>query len=202
MQRAWLMTLFMAGWLQLGRQVSLGRWFLSALSVVLSLHPLAGILAGFWLSFGAVALLLAFFAPRPSRSWPWRLLGVQLLLLIGMSPILASTNGELSVVAPLANLIAVPLVSLLVVPLALLGTVLSSVFASMTVAAAAWSPGEQVLSWVDALIRMLFAVLEHSARIAAPISVSLDGANRIQSLTNAGLALAIIAAIFFASARF
>ena len=193
-QRAWLMTLFMAGWLQLGRQVSLGRWFLSALSVVLSLHPLAGILAGFWLSFGAVALLLAFFAPRPSRSWPWRLLGVQLLLLIGMSPILASTNGELSVVAPLANLIAVPLVSLLVVPLALLGTVLSSVFASMTDAAAAWSPGEQVLSWVDALIRMLFAVLEHAARIAAPISVSLDGANRIQSLTNAGLALAIIAA--------
>jgi competence protein ComEC len=184
-QRAWLMTLLMASWLQFGRQVSLGRWFLLALSAVLSLHPLAAALAGFWLSFGAVALLLAFFAPRPSRSWPWRLLGVQLLLLIGMSPILAVTSGELSVVAPLANLVAVPLVSLLVVPLALLGALLSTVLSSV---------GGEVLSWVDALIRMLFAILESTARLAHPISVSLEGTNRFQSLINTGLALTVIAA--------
>ena len=193
-QRAWLMTLLMAAWLQLGRQVSLGRWFLGALSVVLAVHPLAGILAGFWLSFGAVALLLAFFAPRPARSWPWRLLAVQLLLLLGMSPILAATNGELSVVAPLANLIAVPLVSLLVVPLALLGALLSSFLASVGAPAIAAAIGAEVLSWVDALIRMLFAILESAARLAGPISVSLGGPGRIQILTNAGLTLAIIAA--------
>lgn len=184
-QRAWLMTLLMAGWLQIGRRVSLGRWFLLALSAVLSLHPLAGILAGFWLSFGAVALLVAFFAPRPSRGWPGRLLAVQLLLLLGISPILAASSGQLSVVAPLANLIAVPLVSLLVVPLALLGAMLSTVLTSI---------GAEVLSWVDALIRFLFVILESVARLARPVSVSLGGANRFQSLINAGLALGVVAA--------
>ena len=185
-QRAWLMTLLMAGWLQFARQVSLGRWFLLALSALLSLHPLAGLLAGFWLSFGAVALLVAYFAPRPARRWRGQLLAVQLLLLVGISPILAASSGELSVVAPLANLIAVPLVSLLVVPLALLGALLSTVVAAI---------GSEVLSWVDALIRLLFVILESAARLARPIHVSLGGVNRFGSLINAGLALGVVAVL-------
>src|SRR5690606_1462457 len=105
----------------------LGVWWPLRLAVVLVLlvEPLASLQAGFWLSFGAVAVLAWVFAGRLG-AWPWWRVWWrgQWTLALGLLPLFFALGLPLSLSGPLANLIAVPWVSLLVVPLALLGTLL------------------------------------------------------------------------------
>lgn len=105
----------------------LGVWLplLVALLAVLLWEPLASLQPGFWLSFGAVMLLLLIFAGRLG-TWPWwvTLLRAQWAMAIGLLPMLLALGLPVSASGPLANLVAVPVVGLLVVPLALLGTLL------------------------------------------------------------------------------
>ncbi|MCZ4323544.1 DNA internalization-related competence protein ComEC/Rec2 [Pseudomonas anguilliseptica] len=105
----------------------LGVWLplLVALLVVLLGEPLASLQPGFWLSFGAVMLLILIFSGRLG-AWPWwsTLLRAQWAMAIGLLPLLLALGLPVSASGPLANLVAVPVVGLLVVPLALLGTLL------------------------------------------------------------------------------
>ncbi len=87
----------------------------AALVAVLWLDPLAPLSMGFWLSFGAVAWILYALCGR-LRSPKWALLRVQGYLFIGLIPLSVLFFHQLSLSAPLANLIAVPLVSFGVVP--------------------------------------------------------------------------------------
>lgn len=108
----------------------LGAWWplLLALNGVLVLEPLASLQPGFWLSFGAVAVLILAFG---GRLGPWSLWQAwtrpQWLIAIGLFPLLLILGLPISLSAPFANLIAVPWISLVVLPLALLGTVLLAV---------------------------------------------------------------------------
>ncbi|WP_338505783.1 DNA internalization-related competence protein ComEC/Rec2 [Pseudomonas poae] len=108
----------------------LGAWWplLLALNGVLVLEPLASLQPGFWLSFGAVAVLILAFG---GRLGPWSLWQAwtrpQWLIAIGLFPLLLILGLPISLSAPLANLIAVPWISLVVLPLALLRTVLLAV---------------------------------------------------------------------------
>ena len=90
------------------------------LLLVLLAFPLAPLSDGFWLSFGAVTVLLICFADvrrAPHRaSLPRAFLHAQRTMWIGMLPLLAATVGRWSVLSPVANALAVPLVSLFVVP--------------------------------------------------------------------------------------
>ena len=105
----------------------LGVWlpFLLALNAVLIIEPLASLMAGFWLSFAAVAVLIFTFSSRLGP-WSWRAawLRPQGLIAIGLFPMLWILGLPISLSGPLANLLAVPWISLLVLPAALLGTVL------------------------------------------------------------------------------
>ena len=105
----------------------LGVWlpFLLALNAVLIIEPLASLMAGFWLSFAAVAVLIFTFSSRLGP-WSWRAawLRPQGLIAIGLFPMLWVLGLPISLSGPLANLVAVPWISLLVLPAALLGTVL------------------------------------------------------------------------------
>ena len=105
----------------------LGVWLplLLALLVVLLREPLASLQPGFWLSFGAVMLLILIFSGRLG-AWPWwgTLLRAQWAMAIGLLPLLLALGLPVSASGPLANLVAVPVVGLLVVPLALVGTLL------------------------------------------------------------------------------
>lgn len=105
----------------------LGVWLplLLALLAVLLGEPLASLQPGFWLSFGAVMLLILIFSGRLG-AWPWwgTLLRAQWAMAIGLLPLLLALGLPVSASGPLANLVAVPVVGLLVVPLALLGTLL------------------------------------------------------------------------------
>lgn len=99
-----------------------------ALLVILLYDPMAVLSAGFWLSFVAVAVILAGIGGRLTRPLErWRsLLRVQWLVTLGLAPLLLLWNLGVSPLAPLVNLLAVPLFSLLLVPLALLGALVSS----------------------------------------------------------------------------
>ncbi|MBB3101881.1 DNA internalization-related competence protein ComEC/Rec2 [Azomonas macrocytogenes] len=105
----------------------LGIWLplLAALDLVLLFEPLASLQPGFWLSFGAVALLALTLAGRLG-SWRWwqGLPRAQWATSLGLLPLLLGLGLPVSLTGPLANLLAVPWVGFLVVPLALMGTVL------------------------------------------------------------------------------
>ena len=93
-----------------------------ALLAVLLLDPWAVLAPGFWLSFGAVALILYVGCGRPlARSWIGNWMRVQWAVTLGLAPLLLALFQQVSVVSPVANAFAIPVVSLLVVPLTLIG---------------------------------------------------------------------------------
>lgn len=130
----------------------LGIWtpLLLAWVVVLLFEPLAVLQAGFWLSFGAVAVLLLVFGGRLGvRSMWWSWWHAQWTIALGLLPFFLLLGLPISASGPLANLIAVPWVSFLVVPLALLGVLLLPV---------PWL-GEGLLWLAGFLLEMLFQLL-------------------------------------------
>lgn len=117
------------------RSFSIGQVFLLALLTVLVNDPLAAFDLGFWLSFGAVGVLLFYFAGRYSTTVEdtkglllWRplkdLLRSQWAIFIGLFLPMVILLTTTALLAPIANLIAIPLVTFLVVPALLLAAVL------------------------------------------------------------------------------
>ncbi|MES2818444.1 MAG: DNA internalization-related competence protein ComEC/Rec2 [Pseudomonadota bacterium] len=134
----------------------LGVWppFLVALILVLLIEPLATLQPGFWLSFGAVALLILIFGGRLGAWAWWRSLGrAQWAMALGLLPMLLALGLPVSASGPLANLIAVPWVGLAVVPLALLGTLLLPLP----------GVGEGLLWVAGGLLQLLFMLLSQIA---------------------------------------
>ncbi len=121
-QRTFYMLTTFAGMLLLSRNVAPSQMLAAALMVVLILDPWAVMAPGFWLSFGAVALIFYVSANRLARPhWLVEYGKVQWAMTIGLIPPLLALFQQLSLVSPLANAFAIPLVSLLVVPFTLLG---------------------------------------------------------------------------------
>jgi competence protein ComEC len=93
----------------------------TAMFAVLLLDPLAVLSAGFWLSFLAVAVIVYAVAGRFGKSgYLGGTLKINWATTVALSPLLLFFFQQVSLIAPLANLIAVPVVSFLVVPLSLL----------------------------------------------------------------------------------
>ena len=107
------------------------RWplplsLLGAAWLVCLLDPWAVCQAGFWLSFGAVALLMGQGSGAPRSGWRARLgalLREQGVVTLGLAPLTLILFQQLSLVGLLANLLAIPLVSVVITPLALAGIV-------------------------------------------------------------------------------
>ncbi|MEQ9003504.1 MAG: ComEC/Rec2 family competence protein, partial [Pseudomonadales bacterium] len=157
-QRALVMAACAMALLVWGRSGQLASGLLVALAVVLAIHPLAIHLQGFWLSFGAVTVLLLVLGPRrrrplrlPGAGAALRLLQAQVALSVGMLPLLALQTGELSWTAAPANLVAVPVVSIGVVPALLYGALLAGPWPAAADVAFALADGLLgiALAWVD-----------------------------------------------------
>lgn len=117
-QRALIMVMvFLAGVL-FKRKTSTTHSFCLALLLVLLWDPFAVLALGFWYSFLAVAFLI--YAQRSSSHW----LRPQLLIAIALLPLNLLFFGKNSLIAPIANSIAIPWVGLAVLPLSLLAVVM------------------------------------------------------------------------------
>jgi competence protein ComEC len=93
-----------------------------ALLVVVLVDPWAVLAAGFWLSFGAVAVILYVMVGRIGREhWLATWGRVQVAVTLALIPLLLSLFQQVSLVSPVANAVAIPVVSLVVAPLALIG---------------------------------------------------------------------------------
>jgi competence protein ComEC len=102
-----------------------------ALLLVLLIDPLSALTPGFWLSFGAVAAILYLSVGYHGDVPKWYSIGrLQLLLPIALLPPGWIWFQQVSVVAPLANLLAIPWVGFLVVPPLLAGLACLPVWSS------------------------------------------------------------------------
>ncbi len=137
-----------------------------ALLAVLLADPWAVLAPGFWLSFGAVALIMYVSAYRkvPKQSvgksgsiskfgaisrlnWMSEYATIQWAMTLGLIPLLLGLFQQVSLVSPIANAVAIPLVSLVVVPLTLIGAV-------APFDAPLWL-AHQVMAWVMGFLQWL-----------------------------------------------
>ena len=128
-----------------------------ALLLVLLWDPLAVMEAGFWLSFAAVAVIFYGMTARlaPQGLW-WHFGRTQLLVAIGLLPLMLVLFQRVSLVSPLANLIAVPWVTFVVVPITLLGAL----------SAMLWpAAGAIVLGLADTTMGWLWPPMEWLAQV-------------------------------------
>ncbi len=121
-KRALLMLTIFMGSILTRRQTHPWRSFFLSLGFVLLLDPLATLSSGFWLSFGAVFMILYGIQGRIApRGWWWRWGRAQWVAFLGLTPITLWFFQQVSFISPLTNLIAIPWVSFIVVPLSLIG---------------------------------------------------------------------------------
>lgn len=147
-QRTLYMLVVVAIALWLNRLTSISHVLCTALGVVVLIDPWAVLWPGFWLSFGAVAIILYATVGRSTQvtrraaapgaphvpvqaSRRERLLQAlqvgahtQYVVTFGLVPITMLLFGQVSIVSPLANAVAIPLISLVVTPLALVGSMM------------------------------------------------------------------------------
>jgi competence protein ComEC len=157
-QRTLYMLTVVAAALWSGRITNVSHVLCTALGVVVLLDPWAVLWPGFWLSFGAVAIILFATVGRtgaPQAGW-WSMLRLgahtQYVVTLGLVPLTMLLFAQVSLVSPIANAVAIPLVSFIVTPLALAGSMLPSPLsdillgmAHMAVEALAW-----FLGWIGA----------------------------------------------------
>lgn len=184
-QRTLYMLAVVAVAMWLDRLSAISHVLALAAGVVVLLDPWAVMWPGFWLSFGAVAVILyatvgrmgharaatladgAAAQARPTAggaSWQARQLAglrlaatTQFAVTAGLVPLTVLLFSQVSLVSPLANAVAIPVISLLVTPLALLGSVLPAALAAPVLQCAHWLL-EQLLDMLQWLAAQPIAV--------------------------------------------
>jgi competence protein ComEC len=157
-QRTLYMLSVVALALWFGRITSVSHVLCAALGVVVLLDPWAMLWPGFWLSFGAVAVILYASVgrlgvePKGLRG-AWREASrAQYAVTLGLVPLTMLLFGQVSVVSPIANAVAIPVVSFIVTPLALAGAMLPAPLSALVLGLAHWIVAllAQVLAWLGA----------------------------------------------------
>ncbi len=139
----------------MGRLTSASVVLSAALFTVLVIDPWAVLAPGFWLSFGAVALILLVSTGRIAQPhWLAVWARVQWAVTLGLVPLLLALFQQISLVSPLANAIAIPVVSLAVVPLTLIGMLL---------------PFDLVLQLAHAVMALCGSLLEWMSTLPAAV---------------------------------
>jgi competence protein ComEC len=157
-QRTLYMLSVVAVALWTGRITSVSHVLCAALGLVVLLDPWAVLWPGFWLSFGAVAIILYATVGRTGVPQPgfWNLfrLGAhtQYVVTLGLVPLTMLLFAQVSVVSPVANAVAIPLISFIVTPLALAGSMLPSPLAEILLGGAHFAVEAlaMFLAWIGA----------------------------------------------------
>ena len=157
-QRTLYMLSVVAVALWSGRIARVSHVLLLALGVTVLLDPWAVLWPGFWLSFGAVATILYASLGRTiaerskSRFRRWfaalkSAARTQAVVTLGLVPLTMLLFGQVSLVSPVANAIAIPLISFIVTPLALVGSILPQPLSIWVLDAAHW-----LIEWLARLM--------------------------------------------------
>lgn len=162
-QRTLYMISVVAIALWTGRIVNVSHVLCSALLVVVLLDPWAGLWPGFWLSFGAVAIILYASVGRGEvraakeatamQRWLHMLkpaAHTQYVVTLGLVPLTMLLFGQISLVSPIANALAIPVVSLVITPLSLVGAVLPAPLSGWILHLA-----HQLLEWLALFLNWL-----------------------------------------------
>lgn len=138
-----------------------------ALMTILVYDPLATLSAGFWLSFTAVAIIFYIIDGRLAKpSYFMTLIKINWGTSIGLAPLLLAFFQQITLIAPVANLIAVPLISLFIVPLSLLAVLLIAI--SPAIAQALLLPVGYCLNGLVELLSALANIPTAAINRAAP----------------------------------
>ncbi|MDR2032717.1 MAG: DNA internalization-related competence protein ComEC/Rec2 [Azoarcus sp.] len=149
-QRALIMLLAAALALLARRGARMRNALALALAAVLIVDPWATLAAGFWLSFGAVAVILLVAGGRSAPLRGWRAAArLQGAITLATAPVLVILFQGFSLAAPLANAFAIPLVSFAIAPLALI--------AALCPAAGLLELAHLLLAWMMAALQWLAA---------------------------------------------
>jgi competence protein ComEC len=129
-QRSLIMVLVALALVAGRRVTSSFNGLAAALVIVLAVDPLASLTVSFWLSFAAVSILLLLAGrktlpthvgrARAVVATLRRVIALQWQITLGLTPWVIAYFAQLSLAAPLVNLVAIPLFSFVLVPLSLL----------------------------------------------------------------------------------
>ncbi len=149
-QRALIMVTLVMISLLLKRPISLTSTLSFSLILILIWDPFSVLSAGFWLSFSAVAIILFTCQNRfPKPKWQWG--KIHIFIAFGLTPLLLVFFSQVSLVAPIANVIAVPFISFVIVPLSLLASLMLWLVEPI---------GLLLLSLIDSLLTPFWIFLE------------------------------------------
>lgn len=129
-----LIMVAVGSWILLkARQAPVWHSLVIALGLVLLLDPFAPLDQGFWLSFGAVSVLICVFAGRlGGTGWLAGLFLAQGAVFAGLWPILELVGQGQPVAGLLANIFAIPWISLVVMPALIIGGLLVALFPGLS----------------------------------------------------------------------
>ncbi len=152
-----------------------------ALALIAASDPLAALSSGFWLSFVAVSTFLFWFIPRPRHRYVQSLLSAQLIIFLPLAGLLSFFQGEISLLSPLVNLLAIPWLSIAVVPLALLGMLLLPLSPDMAVVVwqeAAWQLEmfDTATTWLSNYADFFVWPLPAGQRVLLSVAILFAGA--------------------------
>ena len=144
-QRALIMTTVVLWSLMQNKRRAPSSVLAVAVLAVLVAQPLAVATQSFMLSFTAVAILLFTLGGAGKHRSKWlQAIRLQWMLNVGMLPVVAGIFAGVSLVAPIANIVAVPWIGFLVVPMVLLAglcTELLPGFSMVLLSCADWMLG-------------------------------------------------------------
>jgi len=122
--RACIMVVVVTTLISIGKKIPGIQILALACFIIIIVDPLSVLSIGFWLSFGAVFSLIYGVSGRINLNKITNTLRAQVSVFTLMLPMGLLFFNKVSIISPIANIIAIPYVSFLVVPLCLFGSVL------------------------------------------------------------------------------
>ncbi|MCK5334663.1 MAG: DNA internalization-related competence protein ComEC/Rec2, partial [Gammaproteobacteria bacterium] len=177
-QRALIMLAVVYTGLFLYRQLTVMQSLSLALIVVLVISPTSVLSVGFWLSFLAVAAISYSMVGRFSGrnkliSWLWP----QIVVIVALMPLSFYFFQQSSVIALLANIVAIPLIGMLILPVLLLALLIAPIHTGLS--SLLLSLSADILSYLLMFLHYLseveFSVWVHSEADILSLLLAMTG---------------------------
>ena len=187
-RRALVMAVAVLGALTIRRRLAGSTVFGLGLMAVLVLEPSAVLVPGFWLSFCAVAALLYGMGGRPRAGGSilhWRRWALpQLVVTVGLAPLIVRWFEEQPLAGPFANAVAIPFVGVVVLPALLAGSLCLSLPGRLADLA-----GEALVAAAGRGLDLLWGFLELLASHGPRYVLSVEPSLATAALAMAGAAI-------------